>query len=70
MNRRQSRRFIVLGSAKGRGREGRLAELRYATVSGRRRSVGAVERRVRIVDVEAGVDAHLDRGGIKDREAD
>jgi hypothetical protein len=32
--------------------------------------VGAVERRVRIVEIEAGVDAHLDRGGIKNREAD
>jgi hypothetical protein len=32
--------------------------------------VGAVKRRVRIVDVEAGVDANFDRGGIEDREAD
>ena len=33
-------------------------------------SVRAVKRRVRIVDVEAGVDAHLDRSRIEDREAD
>jgi hypothetical protein len=32
--------------------------------------VGAVKGRVRIVDVEAGVDAHLGRSSIEDREAD
>jgi hypothetical protein len=45
------------------GGRGCLAERRRA------RSVGAVERRVRIVDIEAGVDANLDRGGIEDGEA-
>ena len=57
------RRSIVLGLAK-RGREG-------ASPSGSvRRSVGAVERRVRILDVEAGVDADLGRGRIEHRKAD
>jgi hypothetical protein len=53
----------VLGSAKRR-------EGREASPSGdARRSVGAAERRARIVEIKAGVDANLDRGGIEDREA-
>ncbi len=35
-----------------------------------RRSVSAVERRVGVLDVEAGVDADLDSGRIEDRKAD
>ena len=54
----------MLGSAKRR-------EGREASPSGdARKSVGAVERRVRIVEIEAGIDANLDRGGIEHREAD
>jgi hypothetical protein len=64
MSRRQGRRLIVLGSAKRREGEG-------ASPSGNaRRSVGAVKWRVRIVDVEPGVHADLDRGGSEDREPD
>jgi hypothetical protein len=63
MNRRQGRRFIVLGLARRGGRG--------ASPSGTaRRSVSAAERRVGVLDVEAGVDADLDRGGIEHRKAD